>query len=563
MRLKLQGKNMKNKFNKKHLLIIGLFCFLVFFLFSYNKNKNQINTRTEYIQQLVHSYTKDKTLANYVDQNIDKFVQNSVNLEETIRETVFSVKEVKKAITVLKKKKIINKMRAERIIFEIKSCNFLQAKREIENLNFDKPDEKLLAKKEYLIGLLNEINFDYTEAIRNYEKAIEINQNNAKYYNRLAMLYYKRNNFSKAKILLEKNLGLTENNKKDSKERINTLYNLAKIYRQEYEFDKAINYYNKAYFLAKLNYNYYNKMLMWVFATEMGDISFFRGEYLEAIHFYKYSYKLSKKLWIKKIKAYSLSNLAKANYHYGDYTKGLKYSERALKFANKINDLELMSSAKYNICLNLEYLNQRDEAKIYCKDSVGDLERIIALVEAPEFLIKLGDMVSFASSIRNYSKALESYKKSYELLQQNNFIYPQVSILTKLGSAYRNTGNINEAFKYFDLSDEMNKRLGFQKFVSCNECNRAFAYMIEKKNRNAIKSYNKAIELALATGNKANLGALYANLGTVYERIEDYDKALDNFQKSINIHKQIHKSGHHYIMWSESAYEKALEKNRK
>jgi len=550
---------MKSKNNNyKKILFIGIFGILAFkFLFDFKKNKI-FYTQRDYVNHTVFNYKKDEKLAFYVNKNIDKFLSSSFSFEESVRENVYTIKQAKRLVKKLKKDELISEQNAKNILFEMNNYNFPQAKKELKNIKFEKINGEILAKKEYLLGLLNEINFDYNESIENYQNAIELNSEGAEYYNKLALMYYKMDNFSKAKSILETSLGLTENNKKDNKKRIKTLSSLAKIYYRERNFDKAILYFNKAYFLAKLNNNYFNKMSIWVFMGDMGDISLQRGEYLEASHFYNNAYSLSKKLWIKKIKSYSLLKLATANYHYGDYADGLKYGKSALKIAEKINDLELKALAKYNICLNLEYLKERDLAKIYCEDSVKDMEHLIGFIKTPEFLTKLGDMVSFAASIRDYQKALKNYEKAYEISKKNNFKYNQISLLTKLGATHKNLKNTKKAFEYFKMSDKLNKILGFERSISCNECNRASAYAIDGKNKSAINSYKDGIEIALMDDDKAMLGGLYSNLGMTYIKIKDYNRALDSLQKSLDIHKQIHKRGHHYIKWSESVIGKVL-----
>jgi tetratricopeptide (TPR) repeat protein len=543
-------------------LFIGVLIIIAFYIIFNFKRRESVNTQSDYIRQTVYNYRKDKKLADYVIANIDLFLANSISFDETVRQNICAIREATKIIQEFKKSEVLNKKRADRILFKLKHYNFTQVKRELEVLAFEKDDVKLVAEKQYLTGLINEIIFNNIDAIANYKKAINLSSKNAKYYNRLAMLYYKSNNLLKAKTLLETSLGLTQDNLKDNKQRIKTLYNLAEVYTKEGKSDKAVNYYNKAYFLARSNCGYGNKMYMWLSVVELGNISFQKGEYLEAIRFYQTAYKLSNKLWVRKLKAYSLLKLANANYHYGNYDQGLKYSKRALLISKKIYDVELQALAEYNVCLSLEYLNEKDKAKIYCEASVDNMNKLIGLITTPEFLIKLGDMTSFAASIRDYRKALENYQKAYDLIKKNNFEYQQILLLTKLGTAHRNLGNTQEAFKYFQMSDKLNARLRFDKPTTCNECNRAFAYTIIKENKNAIKSYIKAIEFALEDGNKATLSSLYGNLGLTYQKLGNTDKALEYLRKAIDINQQIYKNNHHYIRWSEDMYKMILKEEK-
>ena len=52
---------------------------------------------------------------------------------------------------------------------------------------------------------------------------------------------------------------------------------------------------------------------------------------------------------------------------------------------------------------------------------MGWLFLIMTIIETTEFLIRLGNMVSFASSIRDYEKALSSYERANELLKKYGF----------------------------------------------------------------------------------------------------------------------------------------------
>jgi CHAT domain-containing protein/Tfp pilus assembly protein PilF len=265
---------------------------------------------------------------------------------------------------------------------------------------------------------------------------------------------------------------------------------------REYEkgnYESAERYYKKALEISKkIGYKHSEADAYLSF----GEIESERDNYDGALRYFKKALKIYKEIGSKKGEADVYLNTGFfVEYRKGDYEEALKYYEKALKIYKKIRD-------------------KRNEADAYL--SFGEIE----------------------SERDNYDGALRYFKKALK-------IYKEIGSKKGEADVYLNTGffveyrkgDYEEALKYYEKALKIYKKIRDKR-------NEADAYLSfgeiesDKGNYNdALKYFNKA--LRKSKNFPEVLYNSYYGIGKVYKSKNDFESAIENFEKSINIIEKI------------------------
>lgn len=188
---------------------------------------------------------------------------------------------------------------------------------------------------------------------------------------------------------------------------------------------------------------------------------------------------------------------------------------------------------------------------------------------------KLGDAYSANSDKRDFDKAIEYYEKAIKLKPENTYIY------YKIGSVFHNMRDYNKAIEYYEKMDDdiyyhyyifiVYAYIGsgnYEIAIKCcdyairNEFDNIYEYyyakgeIFEKLNYNeAIKFYNEAIAL------KEDYAAAYFKLGNLYMWwMWDYDNAIKYYDNAVKI--QPYADAYNnlgLVYFNKQEYQKAIE----
>ena len=286
----------------------------------------------------------------------------------------------------------------------------------------------------------------FEDAIQDYNKAIDLNPNDESvYYNRgVAFIYL--NEYEKAIENLSKAIDLNPN--KDS-----TYYNRGIAFTNLSDSEKAIKDFNKAIDLNSNNASYYNNR---------GTLYINQGNYDEAVKDF------SKAIDLNPIFTFGYSNL-------GNLYNNLNKYEKAIKNLSKAIDLDPNFSDAYNI-RGVSYVNQKKFS-----EAIKDFSKAIDLnPNDKEYYYNLGNLYN---NLNEYEKAIENLSKAIDL-----------------------DPNFSDAYNI-----------------------RGVSYVNQKKFSEAIKDFSKAIDL------NPNDKEYYYNLGNLYNNLNEYEKAIENLSKAIDL----------------------------
>ena len=295
------------------------------------------------------------------------------------------------------------------------------------------------------------------------------------------------------------------------KEETATLYNnIAGVYQDQGNFEKALEYYGKALAIVREvlgeDHSYtadtYNNIAM-VYVE--------RGDYKKAQEYYKKAL-----LILKKVPgeshidlATTYNNIGTMYQSQGDNIKALDYFERALVIKEKEQGKEHPDTATTynNIAVVYESRGDFDKALTYFGKALIVNEKEQGK-NHPDTATAYNNIAGVYKEQGDYAKALEYYKKALVIIEK------------VLGPEHPNT-----ATKYNNIAGVYHARGDYT---------------------NALKYHKKAlviIEKALGPEHP-NTAATYNNIGTVYRDLGDYTNALDNFKKALAIIEKVRGEDH-------------------
>jgi tetratricopeptide (TPR) repeat protein len=374
----------------------------------------------------------------------------------------------------------------------------------------------------------------YAEAIQDYDKAIELNPNAAAYYNRGIVKNY-LGQYAKAIKDFDKAIELNPN--------YACFYNYRSIAKEnlviELNPNDARAYYNRGF--AKHNLKRYAEGIQdYDKAIELNpnyaDAYSYRGlakfnlkQYAEAIEDYDKAIELNPNdaaaYYSRGIRKNNLGQYAEA---IKDYDKAIKlypnevcaYNNRGIAKKNLGQYVEAIKDYDKAIKLNPDYAtgySNRGNAKCDLKqyaEAIKDYDKAIKL--NPDYATGYSNRGNAKCDLKQYAEAIKDFDKAIELNPNHAVTY------NYRGHAKNKLGQHAQAIKDYDKVIELNPN------EAAPYNNRGNAKYGLKQYAEAIKDYDKAIELNPNYADTYNnRGLAKNNLGQYAEAIKDFDKATE------------------------------------
>lgn len=274
----------------------------------------------------------------------------------------------------------------------------------------------------------------------------------------------------------------------NDEDKFNSYLNLSEHFRGICT-DSAIVYVDNAIKIAeKLN----NETLKSQAFNEKGVCYYMNNQYNTAILYYQKALDIDKKRNCKDDITIRLNNLGLAYSAVGNYSKAIDYFFEALKIDQNKND-------------------------------------------NPKIAIRLNNLGIVYVKFKQYSKALEYFEKALSIDSTNNDKSLYSSRLSNIGMVYLKMNNPDEAITYFNNALKIDEKLNnsFNLAVRYNNLGKAnFAKQLYSE---AIFFFEKTLEFDQKSGNIADIAGDLTNIGNVYSKINQKNKAIENYNKSLKL----------------------------
>jgi len=488
-------------------------------------------------------YNKNK-MKSHILANFDMFLKSNSDLSTSISHYFNIYDEAFSTLLDLKKMKGIMAKDYAEINTLLNNFEFENILKKLKYITFKTSSNDTIARKKFLEGIVFELNFNPEMAKNLYVEATKLNEYEPKFYNHLGNVYYVLYDFNSAVDAFTRGLSISNfGTKKNRTQELILLSNLARTYytlgNREKSFANYSNLLVNAINIDNLNYE-------WVAVYNLANIEADFGNYDTAIDYLNYALKLSTKMRNKNYIANSLDLLSKLQYRYGDYTNGKKNGLKAIKFAKKLSNFDLAADGYLRVCLNYEYLGEKDLAKLYCDRAIKINEVLGKILIRPKYYIRNGFIYDFVSIYRNYGKSMTNYTKAYAISQRFNLYLCEIQSLYGMSGAEISNGQYDESVKLLDKATKIENKLKIFK-DSCYDCKLGSAYWGKDEIDKAIRHYKNAISTALSKGNNIALSELASHLAIIYYNRKDYDEALKYSTLALETNKKLYRFDHHYI----------------
>jgi len=251
----------------------------------------------------------------------------------------------------------------------------------------------------------------------------------------------------------------------------------------------------------------------------------------------------------------------------GETYSQLGYGDKAEEFSRKAVDLsqQLPAQERYRILANealvsndnkkaIEYYEnlakvspndsgiQLTLAQLYEKTGAYDTSRDYlakVLAREPKHAEALVDLAHVEGERRNPQGALDYLNRALTLAVELNNDELRSRVLYETGLAYRLLNKPDEAFRNYQESLAIRRRLGQKAGIAQTLAEIGEVENTQGKPDAAVASYKEALQLQREIGDKTYLSHTLLNLGALYSDRGKYDEALKDFKESLEMHREL------------------------
>lgn len=416
-------------------------------------------------------------------------------------------------------------------------------------------DEKDVAACDYQLGLIRDGKGDSKEAIRHYEKSLNIWEKDLpKYYDNLSnclsgigSVHNDMAEYSKALSFYEKALEIRQAYLPENHSRIALSYgNIAFIYENMGEYEKALFFLEKALEIRQTILPANHPSLATSY-NKIGSLYQQMQQHVKALAL------LEKALVIQQIAlpachsdfAISYNNIGIVYQEMDENSKAVYFFEKALDIWQKALPENHPSLPKFYNNLGTVYTNMGEYSKALSFFEKGLLINQAQLPEIhPSIAVSYNNIGGMYDSMKAYSKACFFYERALDIWQK---VFPVghpvlATAYNNIAGIYSSMGKNKRALLFYEKSLEITQACAPENHaelaVSFN--NMAVTYMNMNDYSKALSFYEKALELWQKTPleSHSSLATFYKNVGFTYANLGDHSNTMYFYEKALNIYRE-------------------------
>ena len=216
----------------------------------------------------------------------------------------------------------------------------------------------------------------------------------------------------------------------------------------------------------------------------------------------------------------------------GNFNLSLSHNEKALSIFNELKEDTLI--AKSLAALGVSYWQKGEIVK-----SLDYLFKALKINETLDLKSEQAatyNQISMVYQSQNKIPLAEEFaNKSMSIIQNLTPVLSHISTFHNLANIYGMQGKYKEALRLDSIGLSYCERLNVEFNKSMFYDNMANCLYYANDWTNAIDYHLKAITIDSSFGNNKQLGDTYCNMGAIYEEQKNYPKAIDCYQKSIEL----------------------------
>ena len=314
--------------------------------------------------------------------------------------------------------------------------------------------------------------------------------------------------------------------------KVNLLNDIARNYMINSDYEKQLNYAQKANKLAtELDYK----------KGEIKSLKYIGYYYAKsdntlALECFQKTLKISKEIDNKKEVANSYGGIGNILLRQGDYSSALEYYQKALKISEEIGDKGGVSKSCNNI--GIIYANKGDHPKAleYYQKALIINEELGDKSDASKSYNNIGSIYSRQG---NYSRALEYFQKALKFSEELGDKNDMSKSYNNIGAICHNQANYPKALEYYHKSLKISEEISDKNGISTAYINIGLIYEQQDDYPNALEYYQKSLKSFEELGEKNNIANCNRGIASVFLKQNKYKQAYNYSKKAFNIAKEI------------------------
>lgn len=341
----------------------------------------------------------------------------------------------------------------------------------------------------------------------------------------LGLAYYQENQLIKSFEVLEKAAEIF-NSLKDNQNESECLHMMGNVSYFLGNYSDAIKYYGHVLdFREKIDdkkgiasgynniANVYNKL----------------GDYKKSILFYEKSLEIKESIDDQKGIASSLKNIATIYYYQANYAPALEANLKALRISENLADSIGIAFVYNNMALIYEKQDKLEESLSFFQKSLAIKE---SLKDKRGISITLHNIAKIYEYQGNYDLAIENILQSLAISEELNEKDGISASLNNLANIYELQGDYPAALKNYYKSLEMDSQTENKRGILLSATSLAKIHLSLGELELASQMAQQGIEIGKELGSKEEIQLCHLTLSKIYEKQEKFEKALFHFQQS-------------------------------
>jgi tetratricopeptide (TPR) repeat protein len=267
-----------------------------------------------------------------------------------------------------------------------------------------------------------------------------------------------------------------------------------------------------------------------------GELCFSIGKYELSLKYYNQAIEVSAEIGNNKAAARAYCELGHIYEEQNLFDDAIKNFENSMKLSTELNASVMIAEAKRGIGRVHWRLGDYQPAERYYKECLEDLQNMENSKLFGALYIDLGNIYL---SKYNDQKAIKYLKKAINYFEEIGDNVELARAYNSLGFSYMNNNKYKNAIYFFKKQIEISCISDNIRPIGYGLGNLSYCYAKSKKITDAEKYLNKAKKVYEKINNENILFQILRTEALICQYYHNWDKAIDNFQKSIAILKKL------------------------
>ena len=310
--------------------------------------------------------------------------------------------------------------------------------------------------------------------------------------------------------------------------------NLGNVYSGLGDYIKSQEYYSRSLSIAK---NTGNKGEMAFLYGRLAIAFLNLGDTKNAMKYANLHLTCAKEMGIKDMEGGAYGTLGNIYSVLGDFKKSIEYFNRRLDICKGVENLEAEGGAYGGLGCVFDSLGDFEKAIDYHKQHLRIAETI---GDKDGEAVAYGNLGNAYLGLKDFNAALHFFEHRLRIAKDLGDKAGEGRAYGHLGRTFQRLGNYKKAIDYCNLRLCIAQELGDKAGEGAACCHLGtLVSQFHCDFKKAIDWHNQQLRIAKDMGNQGMEGLAYSHIGQCFEMLNVLPKALDNYQRSVEVFNQM------------------------